>query len=408
MSLDMLEKEYRWLHELRSDAQNVWNGPSHEIKISFVGLDPAGPLFEGRDPLVRLDSTDAYYVDVIHTDGTGFGMLSPVGHVDFYPNLGQNQPGCNASIPGLLFKLIKGEIKEMKNDISCSHMRAPSLFTESINSRCRFFSFPNENDVKCDTVCSVMGYDVPRKEPSGDRFLHTKSSEPFCSEYLQKNPISYMTRCFQPYQLHALILPALTATCCHASILISFKMPCFQSYQLHAAMLLALSVVRCRASIPMSYMLHCFQPHQLYVACFQPYQLHAVMLPALSSPCCHASSPISYMLPCLQPYQLYAAMLPALSGPCCHASSPISCILPCFQPYQLHNGMLPALSATNCHASSPISYMLSCFQPYQLYVVMLLTISAICCYASSSIGYMLSLFQSFQRHAVMLPALSAT
>ena len=32
------------------------------------GLDPADPHFEETDPIVRLDETDAYYVDAIHTD----------------------------------------------------------------------------------------------------------------------------------------------------------------------------------------------------------------------------------------------------------------------------------------------------------------------------------------------------
>ncbi|CAF1034950.1 unnamed protein product [Rotaria sordida] len=33
------------------------------------GLDPTGPYFENTDPAVRLDPTDALFVDVIHTDG---------------------------------------------------------------------------------------------------------------------------------------------------------------------------------------------------------------------------------------------------------------------------------------------------------------------------------------------------
>lgn len=34
----------------------------------ILGLDPAKPAFEDWDAIVRLDVTDATYVDVIHTD----------------------------------------------------------------------------------------------------------------------------------------------------------------------------------------------------------------------------------------------------------------------------------------------------------------------------------------------------
>ncbi len=65
-----------------------------EIKLKRIsGLDPAGPMF-GQKSSERLDKTDAEFVDVIHSDST-LGFNSPIGHVDFYPNGGSSQPGCN-------------------------------------------------------------------------------------------------------------------------------------------------------------------------------------------------------------------------------------------------------------------------------------------------------------------------
>ena len=66
-----------------------------------TGLDPAGVGFENEKPMARLDPTDAKFVDVIHTDaregplGTSMGVRQPSGHVDFYPNDGKQQAGCD-------------------------------------------------------------------------------------------------------------------------------------------------------------------------------------------------------------------------------------------------------------------------------------------------------------------------
>ena len=74
-----------------------------QVYVAFLlfstGLDPAGPSFDGTEASVRLDETDAVYVDAIHTNGDpllsfGFGSLEQAGHADFYPNAGNNQPGC--------------------------------------------------------------------------------------------------------------------------------------------------------------------------------------------------------------------------------------------------------------------------------------------------------------------------
>ncbi|UYV62351.1 Lipase, partial [Cordylochernes scorpioides] len=71
----------------------------------FTGLDPASLLFEGYGPSVRLDSEDAEYVEVLHTNAAtrwlaGVGMQKAIGHSDIYPNGGRHQPGCPNNLMG--------------------------------------------------------------------------------------------------------------------------------------------------------------------------------------------------------------------------------------------------------------------------------------------------------------------
>ena len=67
--------------------------------ISVSGLDPAAPYYTERDPQVRLDPTDAKYVDVIHTNLPIIGTEQRVGHIDFFPNGGSVQVGCFTNKP---------------------------------------------------------------------------------------------------------------------------------------------------------------------------------------------------------------------------------------------------------------------------------------------------------------------
>ncbi|XP_062615308.1 inactive pancreatic lipase-related protein 1-like [Saccostrea cucullata] len=112
----------------------------------ITGLDPAGLYFEKYDTKVKLDPTDANFVDVIHTDGASllemaFGIRTPNGHVDFYPNGGTRQPGCKLSLWSNILHLFQGEVEEISSNIACSHMRAIDYFTESINSSCEFKAY---------------------------------------------------------------------------------------------------------------------------------------------------------------------------------------------------------------------------------------------------------------------------
>lgn len=116
----------------------------------ITGLDPAEPYFQGMGPTVRLDPSDAEFVDVIHTDGRsffllempGYGMSQPCGHIDFYPNNGKEQPGCALSQEGgtlIPLTLIKDGIEEASRVLlACNHVRAIKLFIDSINGKCPY------------------------------------------------------------------------------------------------------------------------------------------------------------------------------------------------------------------------------------------------------------------------------
>lgn len=58
--------------------------------------DPAGPLFSVDNPLTRLAVGDAEYVECIHTDVV-LGIGAPICDADFFPNGGNNQPGCTSN-----------------------------------------------------------------------------------------------------------------------------------------------------------------------------------------------------------------------------------------------------------------------------------------------------------------------
>ncbi|XP_072016455.1 pancreatic triacylglycerol lipase-like [Amphiura filiformis] len=152
-------------------------------------FDPAGPFFRGQDPALRLDQTDAEFVDVIHTDAEsalrlGLGMLQPMGHADFYPNGGKEQAGCP--------KNITDHIDDFFRTSGCSHSRAPLLFLDSLDptTGCELTSYPCSSwenfqaglcsDCGRRGVCPVMGYYAERSRANGLLYLDTGSVSPYC------------------------------------------------------------------------------------------------------------------------------------------------------------------------------------------------------------------------------------
>ncbi|CAL1538426.1 unnamed protein product [Lymnaea stagnalis] len=173
----------------------------------ITGLDPAGPYFENTDPVVRLDPSDAVFVDAIHSDGEknlipvvtfvhlGLGMKQAVGHLDFYPNLGRDQPGCtrNPFTNIAEWGLIQGTTEV----VACNHFRSVHFFIESVNSPCPFMGYVCNNEAdfssgKCNecgvTGCAFMGAHADRSIPPRNTHRHvymsTASHQPFCQFHM--------------------------------------------------------------------------------------------------------------------------------------------------------------------------------------------------------------------------------
>ncbi|CAH1996712.1 unnamed protein product [Acanthoscelides obtectus] len=139
------------------------------------GLDPAGPKFDY--PVApsqnRLCDTDAKFVDIIHTDMQGYGYTPPLGHIDFYPNNGTDQPGC----PKQHFK------------VRCHHARASFLFVESLTNRVKaveakyiegpYFKITIKRKKKPKKV--TFGYYASRKA-RGVYYLKTNGAQPFLTK----------------------------------------------------------------------------------------------------------------------------------------------------------------------------------------------------------------------------------
>lgn len=109
----------------------------------ITGMDPAEPLFTDSDTLVSLDRNDAMFVDVIHSDTLpitrgGLGMPNPIGHLDFYPNGGFNNPGCDASVDWYINQEQGSFFNGVQQFLSCNHLRSYQYMTESILSPCDF------------------------------------------------------------------------------------------------------------------------------------------------------------------------------------------------------------------------------------------------------------------------------
>ncbi|XP_046641911.1 pancreatic lipase-related protein 2-like isoform X2 [Daphnia pulicaria] len=152
----------------------------------ITGLDPAGPYFRGMPSFACLDPSDALFVEAVHTDG---------GFLDFYPNGGLIQPGCDPSnLP----------TNSDESVITCSHARSIHLYSESflsddscqsIGYECSDYeSFNKGHCTSCgsdNTQCAPFGLQA-NTFPIGDRinvkiFFNTGPDFPFCRYHYAVN-----------------------------------------------------------------------------------------------------------------------------------------------------------------------------------------------------------------------------
>ncbi|XP_029173938.1 phospholipase A1 member A-like [Nylanderia fulva] len=165
------EKLHIVAHSLGSQvAGYIGRNVSFQIP-RITGLDPAGPFFNFLQPC--LTSSDARFVDIIHTDSRFYGITKSIGTVDFFPNGGRRiQPGCPLNVTF-----------NTKEDF-CSHHRSWRFYAESLIDESAFmgvecpslFHFSSGECINNTRV--IMGYGTP-SNAQRNVYLVTTSQSPF-------------------------------------------------------------------------------------------------------------------------------------------------------------------------------------------------------------------------------------
>ncbi|KAI5642704.1 lipase domain-containing protein [Phthorimaea operculella] len=139
----------------------------------ITALDPAMPLFVTNSADRKVDSSDAKFVDVLHTNALEKGKLESSGTIDFFANGGITQPGCRHN--------------ENHTKSGCDHARAPAYYAESITTEVGFYGTKCYSWITymigwCEMLSNddevLFGEYVPLNA-SGTYFFSTNSEPPY-------------------------------------------------------------------------------------------------------------------------------------------------------------------------------------------------------------------------------------
>ncbi|XP_050455096.1 phospholipase A1-like [Cataglyphis hispanica] len=145
----------------------------------FIGLDPAGPMFEHKECKSRFCNTDAKHVIAFHT--SILGMQMPVGDIDLWFNGGKEQPDCDIW------------------NVPCSHSISVLYLANMFYNKCVYPgaethlskllgiaerpSYPNPNTTDC-VVINKDIVDIKANDElrGGNYYVFVQKKYPYCTE----------------------------------------------------------------------------------------------------------------------------------------------------------------------------------------------------------------------------------
>lgn len=139
--------------QIIGEAGKYTTNHSKPIK-ECVGLDPAGPGFDGGSDRIRLTPEDCQLVQVIHSSAepaptsmgifsAQFGTFSHSGSCDFWINCGRTQGmDCKNPTLGAMMNDVPSNQVNDSNESSCQHYRATLVYAASVAKKCNFLGYP--------------------------------------------------------------------------------------------------------------------------------------------------------------------------------------------------------------------------------------------------------------------------